>query len=115
EVRSVFVIFVESTISPVIIATFFMIAKLRINSNIRNYIRLLYLKSINFGCALCFLRYSQTSEERLNLAKNIAEVGQENAIYPSHRLGALSLAKKTMGIKRDKTAMAKKNIHLLNH
>lgn len=45
-----------------------------------NYIRLLYLKSINFGCSFCFLRYSQTSEERLNLAKNIAEVGQENAI-----------------------------------
>ncbi len=37
-----------------------------------NHIGLLYLKSINFGCELCFLRYSQTSEERLNLAKNIA-------------------------------------------
>ena len=43
-----------------------------------NYIRLLYLKSINFGCVLYFLRYSQTSENGRNLAKNIVNFGQEN-------------------------------------
>ena len=41
-------------------------------------------------------RYSQTSEECQNLAKNTADAGQENVILPSHRLGALSLAKKTL-------------------
>ena len=59
-----------------------------------NYIRLLYLKSINFGCALCFLRYSQTSEDCRNLAKNIAEASQENRFWQRKLWGKTAMAKK---------------------
>ena len=66
-----------------------------------NYIRLLYLKSINFGCALCFLRYSQTYEERLNLAES--------------SLWCFVFSKENYGVKRDKTAMAEKIIYFFSH
>ena len=49
-------------------------------------------------------QYSQTSEVGLNLAKNTAKLAKK-----------MEFGKENYGVKRGKTAMAKKIIHLLSH
>jgi len=56
-----------------------------------------FVKSTIIGCLVCDFWRTQTSEEYLNLAKKTNILGQENMIYPGHRLGGLSMAKKIIG------------------